>query len=87
MIDLTAGTRLQPFSPGTDQYMTEKLAYSLTGAAAVSDISRESLYLYVRAGKLPARKIGRRYLILARDLKRFLSAPRPSIAPAPRRTK
>jgi excisionase family DNA binding protein len=38
---------------------------------AVLGIGRTSLYELIRAGKLPARKIGRRTIILSADLRRY----------------
>jgi excisionase family DNA binding protein len=40
-------------------------------------VGRDKLYCLIREGKLPARKLGRKTLILASDLERFLeSLPR-----------
>jgi excisionase family DNA binding protein len=54
-----------------------KLAHSVGEAASISGISRSMLYRYIAAGLLPLRKAGRRSLILADDLRKFLrSLPR-----------
>jgi excisionase family DNA binding protein len=41
---------------------------------ALLGVGRDTLYKVIRSGRLPARKIGRRTLILAADLERFLSS-------------
>jgi len=35
-------------------------------------ISKETLYRYIKSGKLKAKKIGREYRFIGRDLNRFL---------------
>jgi len=37
-------------------------------------VGRDKLYCLIREGKLPARKLGRKTLILASDLEAFLEA-------------
>jgi len=39
---------------------------------ALSGLGRDTLYKAIHAGRLPARKLGRRALVLADDLQRFL---------------
>jgi excisionase family DNA binding protein len=39
---------------------------------ALTTLGRDSIYKAIRARHLPARKLGRRTLILATDLQRFL---------------
>jgi excisionase family DNA binding protein len=52
-------------------------AYSIPQAMTVIGIGRDKLYKLIREGKLPARKLGRKTLILATDLEAFLeSLPR-----------
>jgi excisionase family DNA binding protein len=51
---------------------TEKLAVSIREAAAMLGISPRSVQNFVSLKKLPARKIGRRTLVLMRDLEAFL---------------
>ena len=49
-----------------------KLAVSIPEAAAMLSISSRSVQNYIRMKKLPARKIGRRTVILVRELEAFL---------------
>jgi hypothetical protein len=51
-----------------------KLAHSVADAAYMSGLSRSSLYLAIRSGALPAKKCGRRTLILHESLLAFLRA-------------
>ena len=52
-------------------------AYSVTQIMARTGIGREAVYRAIKEGRLPARKYGRRTLVLASDLERFLqSLPR-----------
>jgi len=55
----------------------ECAAYSIPQVMARVGVGRDKLYCLIREGRLPARKLGRKTLILATDLKRFLeSLPR-----------
>jgi len=49
-------------------------AYNVPQAMARIGVGRDKFYSLIREGKLPARKIGRRTLILATDLEKFLAA-------------
>jgi excisionase family DNA binding protein len=49
-----------------------KLAVSIREAAVMLSISSRSVQNYIREKKLPARKIGRRTVILVRALEAFL---------------
>lgn len=51
---------------------SDKLAYSINEAIRASGIGRTALFSEIRAGNIPARKRGRRTLILAKDLGDFL---------------
>jgi hypothetical protein len=55
-----------------------KLAVSLREGAAMLGISSRTLQNYVWAGRFPSRKIGRRTVVLVRDLKLFLRKDQPS---------
>jgi hypothetical protein len=50
------------------------LAYNILEACRVSGISRTSLYEHFKAGTITPRKDGKRTLVLASDLKRFLES-------------
>ena len=52
--------------------MNTPLAYSITEASEVSRIGRTSIYEAISARELIARKHGRRTVILADDLRRWL---------------
>ncbi len=54
--------------------MTESLAHSIPQAVSISGLSRNTLYRAIAAGQLKARKNGARTLILAEDLKAWLTA-------------
>ena len=41
---------------------------------ALSGLGRDTLYKAIHAGRLPARKLGRRKIVLASDLQAFLEA-------------
>jgi excisionase family DNA binding protein len=51
---------------------SEKLAVSVRDAAAMLSLSSRSIQSYIAAKKIPARKVGKRTLILVRDLEDFL---------------
>jgi excisionase family DNA binding protein len=53
--------------------MTTPLAYSIPEACASSRMGRTTLYEAIRAGELRAVKRGRRTLILAEDLKSWIT--------------
>jgi excisionase family DNA binding protein len=48
------------------------LAYSIEDAAKASGVGRTKLFELIKDGKLRARKVGRRTLITADDLKQML---------------
>ena len=56
----------------------EKLAVSVREAAAMLGISPRTLQNYVWARRIPSRKIGRRTVVLLRDLETFLRNDQPS---------
>jgi hypothetical protein len=51
---------------------TEKLALSIAEVVRASGLCRTLVYGEIRAGRLPARKCGRRTIILRQDLEAFL---------------
>jgi excisionase family DNA binding protein len=52
--------------------VNEKLAVSVRDAAAMLSLSSRSIQNYITAKKIPVRKVGKRTLILVRDLEAFL---------------
>ena len=50
----------------------QPLAFTVAGACRLSGLGRTTLYAAMKSGALPARKCGRRTLILAADLETFL---------------
>ena len=54
--------------------MFNPLAHSIAEACAQSSIGRTAIYELINTGQLPARKRGRRTLILAEDLQRCLQS-------------
>ncbi len=52
----------------------QKMAYSIRGAAETSDSSRTKIYEAINAGKLKAKKCGKRTIILAADLDQYLES-------------
>lgn len=56
-----------------------QISATIRQAVDMSGLSRSSIYLAMKAGKLPAKKCGRRTLILVEDLKSYvLSLPQAS---------
>lgn len=58
----------------------EKLAVSVRDAAAMLSLSSRLIQNYIAARRIPARKVGRRTVILVRDLEAFLRKDQPSPA-------
>jgi excisionase family DNA binding protein len=54
--------------------MQNPLAHTIAEACARSGIGRTAIYELINTGQLPARKHGRRTLILAQDLQRCLQS-------------
>ncbi|NML94729.1 helix-turn-helix domain-containing protein [Novosphingobium olei] len=50
----------------------EPLAYSIAEASRVTTLCKSQIYNLIRAGKLEARKLGRRTLIPARSLRALI---------------
>jgi excisionase family DNA binding protein len=60
--------------------MQEQLAYSEPVAAKMADIGRTKLREEIKSGRLTARKVGKRVIITATDLKLWLDRL-PPVAP------
>jgi excisionase family DNA binding protein len=58
----------------TSSIATNRAAYSISEALALTGLGRDKLYRLINSGELVARKSGRRTLILASDLQHFLEA-------------
>ena len=54
--------------------VTGKACYSVNELCVLTGMCRDSIYGAIRTGALPARKFGKRTLILASDLQRFLES-------------
>ena len=52
----------------------EKLAYSIAEACELTSVGRTKLYQAISAGELTPRKVGRKTLLLAEDLKNWLAS-------------
>ena len=63
-----------------------RLAVSINEAAATIGISRRSVENYIAAKVLPSRKLGKRRVILVRDLQNFLRSDQPSMGSKRQRT-
>lgn len=68
------GLAQYPQAPRGLDMIADKLTFSVPEAVSVTGISRSLLYLEIAAGRLPARKLGRRTVILREDLQAFLKA-------------
>jgi Helix-turn-helix domain len=54
-----------------------KLVYSIPDVMAATDAGRTTVYRAIQSGELVARKRGRRTIILADDLRRWLNSLKP----------
>lgn len=54
--------------------MQESKLVSINDAARMLGIGRSTLYLILKDGQLPARKLGKRTLILRSDIESFVEA-------------
>jgi excisionase family DNA binding protein len=52
--------------------MTTKVAYTIAEVCAMASIGRTTVYQSIKEGQLRAIKLGRRTLILAEDLRKWL---------------
>ena len=56
------------------QFIAARTAYSIAEVMAQSGLGRDTIYKAINQGRLKARKLGRRTIILASDLQAFLEA-------------
>lgn len=56
------------------EHQIQKLAFSINETALRTGICRDVIYRAIREGDLPARKCGRRTLILHADLENYLKS-------------
>jgi predicted DNA-binding transcriptional regulator AlpA len=56
-----------------NQTRDEALAYSVADSAKRTNLSRAEMYNRINAGDIPAKKLGRRTIILHQDLQDYLS--------------
>jgi hypothetical protein len=87
--DITIGEPLSLRSPSTNKVVipvseikpesgeTKQVCYSIKSLGAVAGISRSTVQREINAGRLKARKIGRRTVITHEDATAYLSALRP----------
>jgi excisionase family DNA binding protein len=61
---------------------TDSLGLSVPQAARLAGIGVSTAYEKIQGGELPARKCGRRTIILRRDLEKFLEALPPKTEPS-----
>ncbi len=54
--------------------VTGRAAFSIAEVCAISGFGRDTIYAAVRNGKLIARKLGKRTIVTANDLDRFLNS-------------
>lgn len=55
-----------------DKYPTPKIAYSIREACEASSLGRTTIYSHIAAGRLTAKRIGGRTVILADSLRALI---------------
>ena len=61
-------------SDESESFMGENFAFSVVEVARRASVGRTAVFSEIRAGRLIARKLGRRTIILASDMQRWLHA-------------
>ena len=56
------------------QFISVRAAYSIAEVMTQSGLGRDTIYKAIHEGRLKARKLGRRTVVLAGDLQAFLEA-------------
>ena len=59
-------------------HMSQSLSFSIVEAARAASLGRPTIYEALVAGRLRARKVGRRTIILEEDLREFLRSLPPA---------
>jgi excisionase family DNA binding protein len=62
-----------------------RLTYSVDEVAAILGISRSTVYECIARGEIPAKRIGRRVIVVRAALEAFLTGPDHSCGPPARR--
>jgi excisionase family DNA binding protein len=65
---------LQPTNMHDAISANQKLAYQIPEACEAAGVCRSKLYQLIKSGQLPVRKLGKRTLILASDLKQLVES-------------
>jgi hypothetical protein len=60
-------------APSTEIDKSRPLAYNINRVHEVAPWGRSTTYKLVRAGRLPARKLGASTIVLTEDLERFIA--------------
>lgn len=61
-----------PIEPPSDGN-NKPLAYAISALARETSLSRATLYMHVKSGLLKTTKVGRRTIVLAADVERWLA--------------
>lgn len=61
-----------PYGGGAHSF--DRIAYSIEETARIASLGRTALYAEINAGRLRARKAGRRTIVLADDLRAWLAS-------------
>jgi excisionase family DNA binding protein len=65
---------MKPFALVSPLEGAQPLSYTITSACNATGIGRSRLYEKIKSGEIPLRKLGKRSLILKKDLERFLES-------------
>jgi hypothetical protein len=80
-MSLRTGTLCLTVQRMNTQIDSSKLAVDIREAARKISVSPRTIQNYIQAGILPSRKIGRRTVVLIRDLEHFLRSDKRSLRP------
>jgi hypothetical protein len=65
---------MKPDCATTEQQTSDRLAYSIDGVSDATDSGRTKIYEWINSGRLRAKKLDGRTIVLAEDLKTFLTS-------------